>query len=247
MLSHGNFCVSVLPISSKYFPQCLCLTAFKVKTFKNRYFQLPLAFFALFQYLKSYGKQGWMFYFQRQGFSEEMQSHKTFRVEVGRAPEHSGSNSILQTATASHKACFPKPLDHEDSLNLSFVHPCLRRSSGEQTHQKPGIVQPACCQRDTTENEYVQIATASPTSTCKAEVHKVKSNVFAVKPLDQELGDLSFHQSYKKFLVDKPHSVLWCFSLKGQKQNGHLLQSAAITTSSLEIKFTHAHAIAKVR
>lgn len=69
MLSHGTtrktifqckFCVSVLPISSKYFLQCLCLTAYKVNAFESRSCQLPSAFFALFQYLKSYGKQGRM-------------------------------------------------------------------------------------------------------------------------------------------------------------------------------------------
>lgn len=113
--------------------------AYKVKAFESRYFQLPSAFFALFQYLKSYGKQGRMLYFQRQYISEEMQSHKAFRVEVGTTPEHSGSNSSLQTAIASRKAYFPKLLDHEDSFNLSFAHPCPRRSSGEQTHQKPDI------------------------------------------------------------------------------------------------------------
>lgn len=142
MLSHGttrktifqcNFCRSVLPISSKCFLQCLCLMAYKVNAFESRYFQLPSATFALFQYLKSYGKQGRMLYFQRQCISSEMQSHKTFRVEVGRTPEHSGFNSILQIATASPKAYFPKPLDHEVSFNLSFAHPRLR-SSGEQTH-----------------------------------------------------------------------------------------------------------------
>lgn len=125
--------------SSKYFLQCLCLTACKVNASESRYFQLPSAFFALFQYLKSYGKQGRMLAFQRQCISSEMQGHKTFREEVGRTPEHSGSNSTLQIATASHKAYFPKALDHEDSFNLSFAHPHLRRSSAEQTHQKPGI------------------------------------------------------------------------------------------------------------
>lgn len=114
--------------------------AYKVNAFESRYFQLPSAFFALFQYLKILWKQGRMFYFQRQYISsEEMQSHKTFRMEVGRTPEHSGSNSMLQIAIASDKAYFPKPLQHEGSFNLSFAHPCLRSSSGEQTHQKSGI------------------------------------------------------------------------------------------------------------
>lgn len=142
MLSHGtirktifqcNICVSVLPISSKYFLQCLCLTAGKVNASESTYFQLPSAFFALFQYLKSYGKQGRMLAFQRQCISFEMQGHKTFRVEVGRTAEHSGSNSTLQTATASHKAYFPKALDHEDSFNLSFAHPHLRRADTPKT------------------------------------------------------------------------------------------------------------------
>lgn len=62
--------------------------------------------------------------------------------------------------------------------------------------------------RDAKENKYVHIVTLSPISTCKVELHEIKHNVFVVRLLDQELGDLSFHQSYKKFLVDKPNYVL---------------------------------------
>lgn len=70
--------------------------------------------------------------------------------------------------------------------------------------------------------------TTPPTSTCRVKMCEVRRDGFVVKPLDQELGDPSFHRSPGRKSLWINHSLSLTLMFFFKKKKGHFLQSAVI-------------------